>query len=208
MGRFPLDLVRLKQVLDYLNDGVYLTDRSRRILLWNRKAEEVTGWKASQVVGRRCRDGLLEHLDAHGHGLCRSDLCPLARAIRTRSASKEPVLVYARRADGGRIPVSTSVAPLRDDGGRVVGGIEVFRDESSRMADLEFARRVQRHVLPARLPGNEAIGFEVGYYPHDLVGATTTGSGNFARTSSAAWWPTCAGTGCRRRSIPWSFPPT
>jgi serine phosphatase RsbU (regulator of sigma subunit) len=52
----------------------------------------------------------------------------------------------------------------------VVGGIEVFRDESSRMVDLEFARRVQRHVLPERLPGSEAIAFEVGYYPHDLVG--------------------------------------
>jgi serine phosphatase RsbU (regulator of sigma subunit) len=52
----------------------------------------------------------------------------------------------------------------------VVGGIEVFRDESVRLADLEFARRVQQHVLPERLPASEAISFEVGYYPHDLVG--------------------------------------
>jgi sigma-B regulation protein RsbU (phosphoserine phosphatase) len=170
MGKFPLDLERLQQVLDYLNDGVYLTDRSRRILLWNRRAEEITGWKASDVVGRRCRDGLLEHLDTHGHALCRSDLCPLARAMRTRSGSKEPVLVYARGADSRRIPVSTSVAPLWDEAGRVVGGIEVFRDESARMQDLEFARRVQQHVLPERLPASETIGFEVGYYPHDLVG--------------------------------------
>jgi serine phosphatase RsbU (regulator of sigma subunit) len=80
------------------------------------------------------------------------------------------VLVYARGADGRRIPVATSVAPLRDEAGRVVGGIEVFRDESARMQDLEFARRVQRHVLPTPLPGSEPIGFEVGYYPHDLVG--------------------------------------
>jgi hypothetical protein len=33
MGTFPLDLERFWQVLDYLNDGVYLTDRTRRVLL-------------------------------------------------------------------------------------------------------------------------------------------------------------------------------
>lgn len=170
MSEFPLDLKRLKQVLDYLNDGVYLTDLDRRILLWNRRAEEITGWKAEQVVGTRCRDGILEHVDTHGHGLCESDLCPLLRAMRTDSPSREPVLVYARKADGRRIPVSTSVAPLRDQTGEVVGGIEVFRDESARLADMEFARRVQQHALPAELPGNDSVTFEVGYYSHDLVG--------------------------------------
>jgi len=170
VSEFPLDLKRLKQVLDYLNDGVYLTDLDRRILLWNRRAEEITGWKAERVVGSRCRDGILEHVDVNGHGLCCSDLCPLARAMRTESPSREPVLVYARKADGRRIPVSTSVAPLRDETGRVVGGIEVFRDESTRLIDMEFARRVQQHSLPAELPGNDSVTFEVGYYSHDLVG--------------------------------------
>ena len=87
MSDFPLDLERLQQVLDYLNDGVYLADRDRRILLWNRRAEEITGWSAEQVVGRRCRDQVLEHKDAHGQTLCRSDLCPMARAMRTKSPS-------------------------------------------------------------------------------------------------------------------------
>jgi len=170
VSEFPLDLERLKQVLDYLNDGVYLTDLDRCILLWNRRAEEITGWKAEQVVGTRCRDGILEHVDGHGQRLCSSDLCPLLRAMRTDSPSREPVLVYARKADGGRLPVSTSVAPLRDETGRVVGGIEVFRDESVRLRDMEFAKRVQQHTLPAQLPGNDSVTFEVGYYPHDLVG--------------------------------------
>ncbi len=170
MSEFPLDLERLKQVLDYLNDGVYLTDLDRCILLWNRRAEEITGWKAEQVVGTRCRDGILEHIDGHGCRLCSSDLCPLLRAMRTDSPSREPVLVYARKADGRRLPVSTSVAPLRDETGRVVGGIEVFRDESTRLRDMEFAKRVQQHTLPAELPGNDSVTFEVGYYPHDLVG--------------------------------------
>ena len=170
MSEFPLDLERLKQVLDYLNDGVYLTDLDRCILLWNRRAEEITGWKAEQVVGTRCRDGILEHVDGHGHRLCSSDLCPLLRAMHTDSPSREPVLVYARKADGRRLPVSTSVAPLRDETGRVVGGIEVFRDESVQLRDMEFAKRVQQHTLPAELPGNDSVTFEVGYYPHDLVG--------------------------------------
>jgi len=130
----------------------------------------MTGWRADDVVGRRCRDSILEHVDAHGHKLCESDLCPLARSMRTGNPSDQPVLVYAQRADGRRMPVSTSVAPLRDEGGQVVGGIEVFRDERVRLTDMEFAQRVQRHILPGELPGTQEVAFEVGYYPHDLVG--------------------------------------
>jgi len=37
---FPVDLKALQVVLDQLNAGVYITDRKRRILLWNRKESE------------------------------------------------------------------------------------------------------------------------------------------------------------------------
>jgi hypothetical protein len=33
MGTSPLDLDRFRQMLEYLNDGAYLTDRTRGVLL-------------------------------------------------------------------------------------------------------------------------------------------------------------------------------
>lgn len=167
---FPLNVPQLLSVLNHLNLGVYITDLDRRIVLWSRKAEELTGHKAADVVGRTCHDQVLNHIDKDGHALCSGELCPLHRAITTNAESAQPVLVFARRANGTRIAVSVSVAPLRDPDGQVIGGIEAFRDETAQVRDMEFARTVQRRLLPAELPATGEIAFDVCYYPHDLVG--------------------------------------
>ena len=167
---FPLDIDLLLSVLNYLNDAVYITDRGRKILLWNKKAEEITGYSASDVVGSRCMDNILVHIDKYGHPLCTTDLCPLYRAIVKESPSKSPVLIYAKHKKGHRIPVSVSVAPMRDEKAQVIGGIEIFRDETAALLDLEFARQVQQHALPQELPQLEKMFFDVRYFPHQLIG--------------------------------------
>jgi len=167
---FPVDLETLRTVLDYLNIGVYITDTDRRIMLWNRQAEEITGYAAADVVGRRCADDVLQHVDKDGQGLCGTDLCPLFRSMKTGKESDEPILVYARKADGKRVAVTVSTAPLRGKGGDVVGGVETFRNASGLIRDLEMAQEVQRHLLPESMPAIEGYGFDVAYHPHDQVG--------------------------------------
>ncbi len=182
---FPLDLKSLQSVLDYLNLGVYITDRDRRIMLWNRKAEEITGYKSADVVGRCCRESILCHVDKEGHLLCATHLCPLFRAMETDTASRQPSLVFAQKASGKRVATSVTVAPLRNEEGEVIGGIESFQDESANISDMEFARKIQRHIMPAALPANDSLKFDVRYYPHDLVGGdfydvTDLGDGRFS----------------------------
>ncbi len=167
---FPLDLSLLQRVLDYLNDAVYITDRDRCIVLWNRKAEEITGYPRDEVVGRRCRESLLNHVDKEGRPLCSTDLCPLYRSMQADSASRQPILVYAHTADRGLLPVSVSTAPLHDDQGNVIGGIEVFRDESESIMDLEFARSIQQHILTTDLPSFETLDIAARCYTLGLVG--------------------------------------
>ena len=169
-GQFPIDADALLKVLNHLNVGVYVTDRDRRIMLWNRKAAEITGWRAMDVVGRRCRDNVLCHVDKEGRLLCPTHLCPLYRAMEVGKESVTPILVFAKKADGRRVALSVSVAPLRNDGGEVIGGIEVFRDETETVHDLEFARTIQRNLLPKKLPEAGEIEFDARYYPHDLLG--------------------------------------
>ena len=167
---FPLDVGALSKVLNYLNLGIYITDRDRRIVLWNRKAEEITGHRATDVVGKACHDGVLEHTDKDGHQLCMTDLCPLHRSMSLDRESDQAILVYAKKADGRRAAGSTSTAPLHDDAGRVIGGIETFRDETDRVSNLEFARKIQEHLMPKAMPQTGTIRFDVRYYPHDLIG--------------------------------------
>jgi len=167
---FPLDLGVLQRVLDYLNDAVYITDRDRCIVLWNRRAEEITGYSRDEVVGRRCRDSILSHVDKEGRSLCRTDLCPLYRTMVNDSPTRMPAVIYAMTKDQGRIPVSVSTAPLHDDEGRVIGGVEIFRDESENLADLELARRIQLHIQTPELPKLETLEVQVQYDALGLVG--------------------------------------
>ena len=167
---FPLDTDKLLQVLNYVNLGVYITDLDRRILLWNRKAEEITGYKSSEVVGKCCRDNILQHVNKDGLQLCYTDYCPLSRAIKLGKENRVPAIIYAKKSSGSRVALTVSVAPLWDDSGKVIGAIETFRDETEALHDLEFASRIQKHLMPGALPTAEKIAFEVLYYPRDMIG--------------------------------------
>jgi len=167
---FPLDVDALLSALDYLNVAVYITDLDRRILLWNRKAEQITGYRADEVIGKACHETVLNHTDKDGHRLCDTEFCPLFRSMQVGKESKEPILVYALTASGGRVAVTVSVAPLRDASGKIIGGIEVFRDETARIRDLEFARKIQRHLMPESFPDSGEVAFDVLYYPYELIG--------------------------------------
>ena len=44
------------QVLDSVNAGIYVTDLERRIVCWNQAAQRITGWRADEILGKRCLD--------------------------------------------------------------------------------------------------------------------------------------------------------
>jgi len=157
-------------VLNDLVDGVYITDRDRRIIYWSPSAERITGWKAEEVVGRCCREQLLCHIDKDGHSLCGEEHCPLHRSMVTGGATTVPMIIFGKGKDGQRIPMNVSVKPLRSDSGEIIGAIEFFRDMGPRMFDLERARRMQQAMLVEELPTDPRIHVQVSYTPHDVVG--------------------------------------
>ena len=117
----------LDATLGSMVDGVYTTDLDRNVTFWNKGAERITGYKASDVIGKACRE-LLGHMDENGISLCEK-ACPLAETIE----GNEPVYgknVYSKTARGGTTPVSVSCAPIVNADGKVVGAVEVFRDIS------------------------------------------------------------------------------
>lgn len=122
-------------VLAAMTEAVYVVDRGRRITYWNHAAEELTGHVGGDVVGRRCRDGILNHVDDGGTPLC-GHACPLLRTMSDGSPRR--IRVWLHHRDGHRVPVEVSAAPLRDDAGRIVGAVEVFhRDDQFRKVAAE-----------------------------------------------------------------------
>ncbi|HSN69564.1 MAG TPA: diguanylate cyclase, partial [Thermoanaerobaculia bacterium] len=122
-----------RTILDNLYDGVYFVDRERRITYWNRGAERITGYSAAEVVGSRCSDNILMHVDSHGTLLCR-DLCPLAATML--DGSERTADVYLQHKNGHRVSVSVRISPLRSEQGEITGGVEVFTDNSQKLSAI------------------------------------------------------------------------
>lgn len=139
-----------KTLLDNLHDGLYVTDRDRRIHYWNKAAERITGFSASEIVGRCCPDNILTHVDEHGKVLCLSD-CPLVAAMdQGKSVERE---VFLHHKMGHRVPVLVRASPILDDDGQVVGAVETFSDNSSKLEALERLEELQRIAFVDPLTG-------------------------------------------------------
>jgi PAS domain S-box-containing protein len=158
------------EILNSLAEGAYVTDADRKILFWNRAAETITGWAATDVVGRNCRDNILVHVDRDGHELCGHEHCPLHRSMITGRPSDEALLVYAQSKSGNRIPVEVTVAPIFNPAGGVAGGIELFRDMTPVVADMLRAKRIQQTCLDCALAPDERVTFDMRYTPSEIVG--------------------------------------
>ena len=121
---FALDASLYHGILDQIDDGVYFVDREKRILLWNRSAERITGFPRSEVVGEHCGNRWLCHIDGSGRMLCTNG-CPLQRAVDTGVPIEADA--FLQHKQGHRIPVRIKTIPLRDRQNRLVCAVEAFR---------------------------------------------------------------------------------
>jgi PAS domain S-box-containing protein len=107
------------QLLNSVPDGVFTVDSQWRITSFNRAAEQITGIRRQDAVGRPCCE------------VFRASICESACALKQTLATRRPVVnkvVYIVNAAGEKLPISISTAVLKDSQGRVLGGVESFRD--------------------------------------------------------------------------------
>jgi len=123
------------KLLECFLDGVYFVDAERKIIYWNQCCEHLTGYSASEAVGRHCYD-FLEHFDEAGTALC-TNACPLASTIG--DGQQREVEVFLRHKLGHMVPVCVRVAPIMDRSRQIVGAVGVFRD-------ITVKKQVERRV--------------------------------------------------------------
>ena len=110
---------RFQLVLNSISDGVFAVDAQWRITCFNRAAAESVGMTHEEAVGKPCQEVL------------RANICNGACALRYTMETGIPVVnlaVMLKTADGRPLPAAISTAVLRDARGRVIGGVETFRD--------------------------------------------------------------------------------
>ena len=146
----PGDQDIYKSLLDNLYDGVYIVDEERKINYWNKGTERITGFSFSEVAGRHCWDNLLVHINDRGVSLCQGK-CPLAETIE--DGNLREAQVYLHHKDGHRVPVLVRIAPIKDSNGRILGGVEIFSDNSEHVALLQKVGELQELALLDALTG-------------------------------------------------------
>lgn len=106
-------------ILDSIADGVFTVDKEMNITSFNCAAENITGFSRKDAIGLPCYDVL------------RANVCEERCLLRQTIDTEQPVInfpVYILRADKKLIPISVTTALLKDAAGRIVGGVETFRD--------------------------------------------------------------------------------
>jgi PAS domain S-box-containing protein len=118
-----------RTILDSIADGVFTVDMNWKITSFNKAAENITGISKKEAIGKRCSK------------VFRADVCENGCILRHTIKTKKPVYnmpVHIIRADKKSIPISVNTSLLRNDDGRVIGGVETFRD----LSDVSKLRRV------------------------------------------------------------------
>jgi PAS domain S-box-containing protein len=121
------DLLRdkrnLEQILDNLMEGIIAHDRGRRILFFNRAAEEITGYTKGEVVGRDCHEVFASPFCGERCSFCGS-------APDSLEHLSYPLNIVTKGGEHKRIEMS--VTGMTDERGCFVGVLAAFRD----MTDL------------------------------------------------------------------------
>jgi len=113
---------QLKTILDSIADGVFTLDLKKNITSFNRAAEKITGIPREQAVGQKC-------FDVFHASICQ-DACAIDKTLKTgRQIIDLPLDIL--NSSGKTVPISISTAVLKDASGKIVGGVETFRDLSA-----------------------------------------------------------------------------
>jgi two-component system cell cycle sensor histidine kinase/response regulator CckA len=143
-----------RQTLDLVIEASPLAittlDRDKRVVMWNRAAEQMFGWSREEVLGqpyplvpegkREVFEQLFEQVVLQGQGYTGVD-------------------TVRQRKDGSDIDVRMHAAPLRDAHGHAVGGMAVLEDRTE-------ARGLEQRVQQSQKL--EAIGRLAGGIAHDF----------------------------------------
>jgi sigma-54 dependent transcriptional regulator, acetoin dehydrogenase operon transcriptional activator AcoR len=113
------DKQNLERILDNLMEGVIAHDKERRIVVFNRAAESITGYSKGEVIGKDCHE-------VFGVPLCGKRCSFCGEAPETLTHIEYPLNILTRKGEPRRIEMS--VTGMVDENGCFVGVLAAFRD--------------------------------------------------------------------------------
>ena len=137
------------EIIENMREGAYFTDTDRRILFWNKAAENITGYNREEILGKPCQGTMLHHIDSGGNTICTSG-CPLHEALRDGQQRKHDT--FLRHREGHRIAVSVNTFPVFEND-TIIGAIEIFTPSSLVIYDDELITQLANSAMHDKLTG-------------------------------------------------------
>ena len=106
-------------LFDQMTDGAIATDRELRVTAWNRAAERLFGWTATEAMGRSIRELV-------GDVVTEAEW--QAWLARLERGETVPHVFHHHLPDGRTVIAEGSVAPILEPSGSLIGYISVYRD--------------------------------------------------------------------------------
>ncbi|HKT01907.1 MAG TPA: PAS domain S-box protein [Rugosimonospora sp.] len=135
----------MEQMVDSITDfEVIRLDRDGMVRSWNPGAERLTGYPATEVIGRHVSMFYPDE-DARG-GMVEREMAAAVRAGRMETEG------WRLRKDGTRYWVNVVLSPIRDDAGELIGYVTVARDLSERREQEQLVQRQRDEILELSTP--------------------------------------------------------
>jgi PAS domain S-box-containing protein len=133
--------------LTSIGDGVIATDEHGVVTFINPVAEQLTGTTFSQGKGK----AVTEVFPIFNEVSMRPVENPVRKVMESGQIVGLANHTVVRHRNGSLIPIEDSAAPIRDDLGRLVGVVLVFRDATSERKSQEILRKTEKIAAAARL---------------------------------------------------------
>lgn len=156
---------RLQLIIETMPSGLFTVDSNRRITRWNKEAEEITGLKAEEVIGKDC-------LKAFDCEECKKGCSLFDDQVNKPIYGTECVL----HLKGNDITISKNGDVLKDSKDHTIVGVECFVDITRQKEAEEERRNLEAHIQQAHK--TEAIASLAGGIAHEFNNALVGISGN------------------------------
>jgi PAS domain S-box-containing protein len=138
--------------LTSIGDGVIATDAEGIVTFLNPVAESLTGVELAKAKGRAVQEIFPIFNEFSG----KRTENPVAKVMSQGVVIGLANHTVLEHVDGRRTPIEDSAAPIRDDAGRIVGVVLVFRDATAQRDSEELMRKTEKLAAAARLSATVA----------------------------------------------------
>lgn len=119
----PQDLL---EFLGNTEDGVFVVDNEQRIVLWNKAAQKILGFKADEVLGKHCHQVIGSDVGGKGHQ-CMQD-CNVVLVSRRGAVPPSVTCATATKDGKGKWLHITHIAVPLGPTPQQIALVHVFRD--------------------------------------------------------------------------------